>query len=49
MEPIDLTASDSEEEFSSFESQATDDDSVVFLVEASNFSSDDENRMDYML
>jgi len=43
METIDLTASDSDEEFSSFGSQATDDESVVFLVEASNYSSDDES------
>jgi hypothetical protein len=44
MEPIDLTASDSEEGFLSFGSKATeDDDSVEFLVEVSNFSSDDES------
>ncbi len=49
MEPIDLTASDSEEgflsfeEFSSFGSQDTDDGSVVFLVEASDIPSADEN------
>ena len=40
---VDLTASDSEEELSSFGSQATDDGSVVLLVEASNLSSDDES------
>ena len=40
---VDLTGSDSEGELSSFGSQATDDESVVLLVEASNFSSDDED------
>jgi len=45
---IDLTESDSDEflsfeEFSSFGSQDTDDGSVVFLVEASDIPSADEN------
>jgi len=43
MSAIDLTASDSEAGFASFGSQNTDDESVVFLVEVSNFSSDDES------
>ena len=43
MEPLDLTISDSEDEFSSFGSQATDEGSVVFIAEVSNFSSDDES------
>jgi len=43
MEPVDLTVSDSEDEFSSFGSQATDEGSVVFIAEVSNFSSDDES------
>ena len=42
----DLSQSSSEDEFSSFGSQETDDDSVVFLVEASDVSSDDENVED---
>ena len=43
MESIDLTASDDEDDFSSFGSQATDEGSVVFLVEVSNFSSDEDS------
>ena len=39
---IDLSQSSSEDEFSSFGSQETDDDSVVFLVEATDISSEDE-------
>ena len=43
MEPIDLTISDSEAGFASFGSQDTDDESVVFIAQVSNFSSDDES------
>ncbi len=43
MEPVDLTVSDSEDEFSSFGSQATDEGAVVFITQVSNFSSDDES------
>ena len=42
---VDLTASDSEDEWSSFGSQATDDESVGLLVEVSNFSSDVESAL----
>ena len=41
MEAVDLTASDSEDEFSSFGSQETDGASVVFLVETADISSDE--------
>ena len=43
METIDLTALDSDDEFSSFGSQETDDASVVFVVEATDVPSDEEN------
>ena len=43
MEPVDLTVSDSEDGFSSFGSQETDEGSVVFVAEVSNFPSDDES------
>ena len=43
---VDLSQSSSEDEFSSFGSQETDDDSVIVLVEAADVSSDDENVED---
>ena len=43
METIDLTASNSDDEFSSFGSQATDENSVVFVAEATDIPSDVED------
>ena len=42
MQTIDLTADDSVDEYSSFGSQETNDDSVVFLVETADIWSDED-------
>jgi hypothetical protein len=42
MQTIDLTVDESVDEYSSFGSQETDDDSVVFLVETADISSDED-------
>ena len=42
MQTIDLTADESVDEYSSFGSQKTDDDSVVFLVETADIWSDED-------